>query len=222
MLWTALFSFHDSHWHRRANQQTELLRFLCILVYICQIFSNKHLLAFYISICWPLHLVLALIALSTLSFSSPIVTPAEGNWIPLKDQYSFYLLDLRCIVSLLHSKEGLCVFIEQLCLVTPQQVSHHLRGRPACHASSLPFIHLSAPRLPPPQFFSTPCWVSIGFRPNRQTNRTTTKKKTITRTRLVWALARDGERSCLLSGPVPFHCDGREGLPGHGYTQTSV
>lgn len=123
-------------------------------------------------------------------------------------------------LSLLPWSWGLCIFVEQLYPVASRQVSRHLKGRSVCHTSSSPLLPtLTSPPLLssmssiPLLLLSTPCWVSMGSRPNKQTNRTT--EKAITQTRLVWAWGSDGERSCLLSGPVPFHSDGREGLPGH-------
>ncbi len=95
---------------------------------------------------------------------------------------------------------GLCIFVEQLCPVASRQVSRHLKGRSVCHTSSPPAPSspplLSSMSSIPPLLLSAPCWVSMGSRPNKQTNRTT--EKPITQTRLAWAWGRDGERSCLL------------------------
>lgn len=41
-------------------------------------------------------------------------------------------------LSLLPWSWGLCIFVEQLCLVASRQVSRHLKGRSVCHASSSP------------------------------------------------------------------------------------
>lgn len=86
-------------------------------------------------------------------------------------------------LSLLSWSWGLCIFVEWLCLVASRQVSHHLKGRSVCHASPPPPSNSSPPCIP--LLFSTSYWVSMGSRPNKQTNRTT--EKPITQTRLVWA-----------------------------------
>lgn len=93
-------------------------------------------------------------------------------------------------LSLLPWSWRLCVFVEQLCLVASRQVSRHLEGRSACHAPSQPPSTAASSRFcsvssVPPLLLSAPCWVSMSFRPNKQTNRTT--EKPITRTRSGWA-----------------------------------
>lgn len=102
-------------------------------------------------------------------------------------------------LSLLPWSCGLCIFVEQLCLVASRRFSRHLKGRSVvtypCPAppllSPLPSVSSVSPLLP-----SASCWVSMGSRPNKQTNRTT--EKPITQTRLVWAWGREmGERDLV-------------------------
>lgn len=178
VLWTTPFILHDRHWHGRAHRchfRASLSDFYaswCTYVkyfaaFVC-FFNLKMPFIYYVD-----HFFV--FALYCLSFA--IVPPAEGNRVPLKDQCSFYL-PIYVASCLCCTQRRLCVcllssfvwLLLRWSLITSE-------GRPARHASSLPFIHLSAPRLPPPQLFSAPCWVSMGSRPNRQTNRTTEKKR---------------------------------------------
>lgn len=64
-----------------------------------------------------------------------------------------------------------------------------------------------------------PCaWDQTSKQTNKQNNRKTHHPDKVG----LSLRERWGKRSCLLTGPVPFHCDGRGGLPGHDYTHTSV
>lgn len=114
---------------------------------------------------------------------------------------------------------GLGVFVEQLCLVDCQQVSRqdtiNAEGG-LCH-SPLSFHPSSIST-----FFLFSYTFDIHWLQTKQANKQNNRKKTINQTRLGWAGGWDGERSCLLCRPVPFHCDGSGGLPGHGYTHTCV
>lgn len=110
------------------------------------------------------------------------------------------------------------IFVEQLFLVASLQVSRHLKGRPARYTSS-------PPRRPHPQppLLHSRSMLGYPWAPD-QTSKQTEQQKNPSPRRGWSGLGEvrrggvgNGERSCLLSGPVPFHCDGRGGLPGHGY-----
>ena len=114
----------------------------------------------------------------------------------------------------------MCIFVEELCLVAARQVSRHLKGRSVvCRArlstTSLPLL---APPRPPFLRFSSPCsMLGIHGLQTKQANKQNNRKTHQPDKAGLGLGERDGERSCLFSGPVSFHCDGRGGLPGHGY-----
>lgn len=119
--------------------------------------------------------------------------------------------------SLLPWSWSLCVFVEQLWPVASRQVTRHLEGRSACptspSSSPVPTSPLrpSLPHLPPPPLLHAE-YLRVPDQTSKQTEQQKNPSRRQARPR---AWGRDGERSCLLSGPVPFQCDGGEGLPGH-------
>lgn len=123
-------------------------------------------------------------------------------------------------LSLLPWSCGLCIFVEQLCLVASRRFSRHLKGRSVCQASLSSASSPLSSSLRVLRFPASPLYIMLGIhglqtkQANKQNNRKTHHPDKVG---LGLGERDGGERSCLLSGPVPFHCDGREGLPGHGY-----
>lgn len=114
---------------------------------------------------------------------------------------------------------GLCIFVEQLCLVASRQVSRHLKGRSVCHASLPPSLLDTTTSPSHPSFlrFSSLLHAGYPWAPDQTSKQTEQQKNPSSRQCWSGLGGEMGRDLCLLSGPVPFHCDGREALPGHSY-----